>query len=159
MATCGSCKAQDQTVDHVRECYAAKRGTLTAEAVVLTGFTKSYVEAKDFKPMVLAEDVPNSKYAIERDSGLAFYEVRTGKKGRWEGFQFVDLLIGAPGDWNRIPVRGQNKTVILNEIAKDAKAAAIRFSKEFTICAVCASPLSDPVSRELGLGPICAKRF
>lgn len=159
MATCGNCKAQGQSIEHVRECFASKNATLTVATVELTGFTKGYVDSRDFKPMVLAEDVPDSKYAIEGDSGLVFYEVSTGSKGKWKGFQFLDRLTGAPGDWRKTAVKGAAKHNVLTTIATDAKAAAIRFSKEFTICAVCSSPLSDPISRELGLGPVCAKRF
>lgn len=161
MATCGNCKSQGQTVEHVKACYAEKRATLTATPVVLDSFSKSYVESRDFTPMAL--DVPDSKYALVRegstDDQTVFYEVRSGRKGKWTGFQFLDRLVGAPGDWRRTPVKGTAKKNIIAEIAVSPKAAAARYGKEFTACGVCNSPLSDLESMALGIGPVCAKRF
>lgn len=155
MATCGSCKQEGQTVEHVRECYAAKRSSVATMEV--SGLAKQYVESRDFKPMALT--VPDSKYAIEEVSGaITFYEVRTGTK-KWSHMQFVDRLVGAPGDWQKYPVKGEAKRRVMETIDTDPKAAAIAFSKHFTVCAVCGSPLSDPESMAAGLGPICAKRF
>lgn len=154
MTTCGSCKQEGQTVDHVRECYASKRAAVAT--VEVTGLAKKYVEQRDFRPMALT--VPDSKYALIEDGVVAFYEVRTGKK-RWEGFQFLDRLVGAPGDWQKYPVKGEAKARVMQAIDADPKAAAITFSRHFTVCAVCGSPLSDPESMARGLGPICEKRF
>lgn len=159
MPTCGNCKLQDQTVEHIRGCYATARGTVT-QAPVLTGLAKRY--ADDFKPMAMGKlsDLPASKYALETDDGLKFYEVQIGKKGgRWDGYRFVTHLVGAPGTWAEYPVKGAAREAVLMEILKDPKAAAVRFSKHFTVCAACGSPLSDPESMERGLGPVCAEKF
>jgi hypothetical protein len=159
MATCGSCKATGQTIEHIKACYAAKRGTIAT--VEVTGFAKTYVEQRDFTAMALNVDVPASKYALyDGDGKIIFYEVRIGKAGtRWDGFRFVDHLVGHPGDWARYPVKGEARKQLLLDIGMNPKAAAVRFSKHFTICAVCSSPLSDPESVAAGLGPICAQRF
>lgn len=156
MPTCGSCKAEHQPISHIRECYESKRGSLATLEV--SGFAQQYVESRDFKPMAL--DVPDSKYAMNRphDGVLEFFEVRTGK-GKWAGFQFLDRLIGSPGDWRKAAIKGLEKRTILEQISEDPKAAAVRYSREFTVCAVCSSPLSDPESVASGLGPICARRF
>lgn len=160
MVTCGNCHQPEQTVEHVRDCYKQRYITLAATPVEPSGFAKSYAQSKDFSPMALAPVVPDSNYALETPNGLCFYRVRTGKKkDKWEGFQFVDRLTGAPGAWRSTPVMRGDRHAVLNTLAQDPKAAAVRYSREFTECAVCGSPLSDPVSREQGLGPICAKRF
>ena len=39
------------------------------------------------------------------------------------------------------------------------EAGAYRYAKEHRVCAVCHAPLTDPVSRARGLGPVCAVRF
>lgn len=156
MPTCGNCKQPGQTVEHVRSCYSGHYATLEATPVTPTEFAEKYVQAREFKAMALVNDVADSKYALVTDDKIIFYEVRTGTKGRWEGVQFLDRLVGAPGDWQRYPVKGAAKTAIMAKLDKDA---AIRFSKHFTVCAVCSSPLSDPESLAAGLGPICAKRF
>lgn len=158
MATCGSCKAQGQTVEHIKSCYANKRSAIAT--VEVTGFAKEYIEQKDFRPMALNLDLPASKYALHNDDGLKFYEVRVGKAGtRWDGFRFVDHLVGHPGDWARYPVKGVARKEVLADIAQHPRESAVLFSAEFTICAVCGSPLSDPESLARGLGPVCAERF
>lgn len=44
-------------------------------------------------------------------------------------------------------------------VASDPASAAVAYGKKFGSCAVCARTLSDPVSVERGIGPICADRF
>ena len=160
MPTCGSCKQPGMSVEHVRECYAQRYSNVaTAE---LTGLAKTYVESRDFRPMAIREEapeVPDSKYALYDGNGqIIFFEVRTGR-GRWAHMQFVDQLIGHPGDWKKIPVKGAKKRSVLLDLYADPKGAATRFGQHFTVCGVCGSPLSDPESMAAGIGPICAKRF
>lgn len=141
MPTCGNCKTEGQSIEHIRSCHAQSRGS------VATAIRKSIT------------DIPASFYALPHPDGTKFFEVRVGKKGKWEGFRFVDHLIGAPGDWRRIPQRGSGRIAILEYIANDPKEFALRFSREFTICAACGAPLSDPESVARGFGPICAEKF
>ena len=44
-------------------------------------------------------------------------------------------------------------------VASDPANAAIAYGKKYGSCAVCARTLSDPVSVERGIGPICAGRY
>jgi hypothetical protein len=182
MATCGNCKSTGVTVAHVKDCYSTviTMQGLFDQAVVDThtpefsGFVEKFTEAlevlpvteahaktvDDFKPMALTTNtVPDSKYAVPRAEGLVYYEVSTGKKGKWKGFQFVDRLTGAPGDWRRTALRAQARKNILAELAINPKEAAILFSRTFTVCAACSSPLSDAESIARGLGPVCAEKF
>lgn len=148
MATCGKCKSTNVDVEHVKACYSAS-----------TPVAPPAPAAADFRPMAVTSIVPDSKYALENDEGVfLFYEVKTGK-GRWSNFTFVDRLVGAPGDWQRYPVKGDAKFKVLANIQLDSKAAAAAFSREHGVCACCGSPLSDPFSIANGLGPICIRRF
>lgn len=159
MPKCGNCKQDGMTVEHVKECFAGRYATLTDEPKV-TGFAQGYVESQDFVPLAFMNSLPASKYAVETPEGLKFYEVQVGKPGtKWDGFRFVSHLVGHPGDWAKYPVKGAARKELLAELSVDAKAAAVLFSKNFTVCAVCGSPLSDPESLALGLGPVCATRF
>lgn len=160
MPTCGNCKSTGQTIEHIRGCYASRSSVavLAQPEGSLSGFVTNYVESRDYKPMALASEVPDSYYALDTPAGLNFYRVKTGK-GKWAGFQFVDRLIGHPGDFLHTPVKGANRKAVLNLIAQDPKEAAVRFSREYQVCAACGSPLTDPVSREIGLGPICLEKF
>jgi hypothetical protein len=144
MPTCGNCKQQGQSIEHIRGCYAAK---------------KSSVAVLD-RPMALeTSTVPDSKYAMLDVTGkIVFYEVSTGK-GKWSHMQFVSRLVGHPGDFMKYPVKGESKRQVLLAIGADAKSAAVAFGKHFTVCAACGSPLSDPDSIAAGMGPVCATRF
>lgn len=159
MATCGYCKTTGVDVAHVKACYSGQ--ITTKSEVVVSEFASSYVKASDFSPMVFtnASELPDSLYALERADGLVFYELRTGRKGKWTGFKFLDRLVGAPGDWKRYAMKGTAKAHILAEIAENPAEAAGRYGREFTRCGVCHSPLSDPTSRALGIGPDCRKKF
>jgi hypothetical protein len=129
---------------------------MLAQDVEVTGFAKAYVKSHVFTDDI---NVPDSHYALYNEHGkIIFYEVRTGKK-KWAGVQFVDRLVGSPGDWRRHAVKGAAKAQVLLDLDMNPKSAAVRFSKHFTICAVCSAKLSDPVSLQTGLGPTCAKRF
>lgn len=156
MPTCGKCHQTGQSIDHIRACY--QTGTTTVAEVQVSHFAQQYIENRDYKPMALNGDVPDSRYALDTPAGPHFYKVKQGK-GKWAHVKFVSRLIGHPGDFLETPVRGANKAAVLNLIAQDPQEAAVRFSREFTLCAVCLSPLTDPESRERGLGPVCAGRF
>lgn len=157
MATCGHCKAPNQSIDHVRECSAA-HFTMVSSPAQPSAFVEKFLESADYRPMALSNVIPASKYALEMTGSVRFYEVQDGK-GKWDGYQFVSQLIGHPGDWKKIPVKGTARTQVLFLIRKDALGAAQRFSKEFVVCAVCSSPLSTPESLALGMGPICREKF
>lgn len=141
---CGNCKQTHETIAQVRECCASP----------------APAPAEAYRPAVLAfQPAPESKYALDVDGTLQFFEVKRPSTGKWAGWVFVDRLIGHPGDWQRIPVKGAAKGAILRQIGADPKAAARRYSVEFTVCACCGSPLSDPFSIANGFGPVCITRF
>lgn len=145
--TCGKCKQTHASVVEVKACFGTQ-----APAV-------APVPAEAYEPGYKMVTVPDSKYALVQNGVTKFYEVRSPKKGRWAGFTFVDLLVGAPGSFVKYPVKGALRKSILAALAEDPKAAAVRFSHEFTVCACCGSPLTDPESLAAGLGPVCAGRF
>lgn len=118
---------------------------------------------------VSVDEIPASKYALVEGDHLRFYEVQIGK-GKWQGYRFVKLLVGAPGDWDRMPMIVKAQKDVLARIVADTyqdglvtltgpMAAAVRFSREHVVCAACMSPLSDEDSVARGLGPVCAKKF
>lgn len=45
------------------------------------------------------------------------------------------------------------------DVARDPRAAAIAYGKEFGLCSVCGRELSDPESVAAGIGPVCRERF
>lgn len=154
---CGNCKGEHSSVQEVKSCYG--QGTVLTKAPEVGGFAQKYIESRDFKPMATApEPLPESCYALEQSNGLAFYEIQNGK-GKYKGSQFIVKLIGAPGDWRKITLKGTARSAVMAQIRKDPLAAAVRYSREFTCCAACNSPLSDPESVARGMGPVCITRF
>lgn len=121
----------------------------------------------DFSEMLTElRALPKSKYAVTGDAGQTVHVEVVERNHR----VYLNLLIGHPGDWQRQRTSVRTARALIAKIMiatyDDAgrvlvgpEAAAVRFSREFTCCSVCMSPLSDAVSIARGLGPICAGRF
>jgi len=87
--------------------------------------------------------------------------------------------LGCPGDWRKVKLAWPQQKAVLDLILADSyldsgppeepfetpvqlngpQAAVVRYSREFVRCACCDAPLSDPVSRAQGIGPVCITRF
>jgi len=171
---CGHCHHYHPSIADVRAC-AAERANAAWGLQPEPTTPVTPCEA-DSAPAVAAEPVavPDSKYALgDALAGIKFYEVDTGREGtKWAGRRFVTHLVGAPGTWAQYPVRGDARDELFAAIRADSytdpesgqlytgpKAAAVRYSREFTVCARCGSPLSDEFSRANGLGPVCITKF
>lgn len=101
-------------------------------------------------------DVPAGRYAVENDEGhLAFYVIDRPTEGRWAGHTFVKVQ--ASDELHKLPIPAAKG--VLAKIAKDPKAASIRYGRELGQCGVCGRTLTDEASRAAGIGPICAQSF
>lgn len=100
-------------------------------------------------------DVPPGYYAVPSLSGnndLDFFVIEEGK-GRWEGHLFVNRIVGGHPD---APVpRSQRAAVKKAIVAITPEAAAIRYGQEIGRCYKCNRHLTDELSRQLGIGPVC----
>lgn len=96
--------------------------------------------------------VADGRYAVEEDGVLRFFRVKNGRKA---GFVFLDVQ--ASDEWYSIRSRVRIKAV-LDLIARDPKAAMIRYGHELGICGMCGRTLTDEASRAAGIGPICASK-
>ena len=117
--------------------------------------------------------IPGSHYALPHpDTGvLGFFEVKRPKTGQWAGRTFASRLVGSPGDYLRYRLDTRQQATLSRLLMADTvttddgrelngpEAGAYRYAKEHRVCAVCHAPLTDPVSRARGLGPVCAVRF
>lgn len=101
-------------------------------------------------------DVPAGRYAVEGDDGeLRFYRVDRPTEGRWAGYTFV--RVQASDDLHRLPSRA-TEAGVLRKIAEDVRGAAIRYGREIGCCSRCGRTLTNNISRELGIGPVCGGR-
>ena len=109
---------------------------------------------------------PKSKYAVpvsELDisledtpltGDLLFIEVK-----EYMNNLYMRRLTGAVGGFTRHKVPSQDSIVIMNIIAKDPYKYAKIFGQHYSCCGSCGAELTDPVSRDLQLGPECRKKF
>jgi hypothetical protein len=135
-----------------------------AASQVIDGFKKlpaKPVELNDrFQPPVAttnsAKEAPvkveDGRYAVEEDGTLKFFRVTNGRK---PGYVFLNVQ--ASDEW--YPVRNVTRIrEVLAIIAKDPKAAMVRYGHELGECGKCGRTLTDEASRAAGIGPICAAK-
>ena len=105
-------------------------------------------------------DIPAGRYALQhsKTGRVRFFQVDQPAEGsKWGDFTFIKALSGAPGDFRKTLIRGQEADMFLWAIKADPLAAMTFFGKETKHCGKCGASLSDEVSRERGFGPDCAK--
>lgn len=98
------------------------------------------------------QGVPNGRYAIEMAGTLKFYKVNSPTEGRWAGRTFVDVQASDELHAIRNP---NERRAILAKIAEDVQGAMLRYGQQLGHCGHCGRTLTNELSRELGIGPIC----
>lgn len=109
---------------------------------------------------------PKSKYAVPVDEldisledtpltgDLLFLEIR-----EYMGNLYMRRLTGSVGGFTRHKVPSKDSVAIMNIIAQDPYKYAKIFGQHYSCCGSCGAELTDPVSRDLQLGPECRKKF
>jgi hypothetical protein len=119
---------------------------------------------RDFRAEV--KTVPVARYAVPFDelfveflktpvSGdLLFVEIteRYGPKK-------MKRLSGSPGSFARSDLHIDDALAVLRVIAKSPYDYTALFSRHYKVCGRCGAELTDPKSRDIGLGPECRKHF
>jgi hypothetical protein len=109
-------------------------------------------------PTLPADKIDQGYYAVNDpiDGVLKFYQVRAPKQGKWAGYHFLSQVSGD----NKLSIRDKvERHRIFTEIAKDTLGALMRFGKEIGQCGHCRKQLTDEVSREFGIGPVCRTSY
>jgi hypothetical protein len=109
---------------------------------------------------------PKSKYAVPASEldislegtpltgDLLFIEVK-----EYMGNLYMRRLTGSVGGFTRHRVPANDSITIMNVISQDPYKYAKIFGQHYSCCGSCGAELTDPVSRELQLGPECRKKF
>jgi Family of unknown function (DUF6011) len=105
----------------------------------------------------IPDSVPDGRYAFKRDSDgtIVFYRVTTKRDG---SARFVQKVLGSPGDFRYVRIQADEAKAAIAKIAPDPAFASQLFGHAVGACGVCGSPLTDPESIRLGIGPVCAKK-
>lgn len=105
-----------------------------------------------------------SFYAVPDPKGvLLFLAVDRPTKGKWDGWTFVRRYLGGQGPADKLGSARPHAAYhgaapdVLATVVADPKAAMKAFADELGVCAKCHRDLTDPVSRERGIGPECWK--
>lgn len=99
---------------------------------------------------------PAGRYAVMGEDGvMKFYKVDRPCEGKWAGYTFLKVQAG--DDFHA--VKGAAAKAILAKIAADPQAAMLAYGKLIGVCGACGRTLTDPVSRAMGIGPVCRERF
>lgn len=110
-------------------------------------------------------DIPAGLYAVpDGDTRLKIAIRKPGKNSRWHGSIFVDdgAEYGNRQNYGRqLPGREYEGKVVeqLIAIAADPLAAMKAYGNLVGRCGACGRKLEDEKSIELGIGPICLKKF
>jgi hypothetical protein len=103
----------------------------------------------------IAIGVPAGRYAVENDQGeLRFYNVWVARNGK----RLNVYVLHGPNDSDL----RFHKTMlgVLRKIKADGiREAALRFGREIGSCSNCGRRLTNRISRELAIGPVCGGRM
>lgn len=103
---------------------------------------------------------PASKYAINTPKGMIFFAVLEFSPRKGVKVRYLRRLIGHPGEWLKIKMNQTQAAWCMKQLDTwTPLALAQEYAKEYTECARCGSPLSDPLSLERGIGPVCWEAF
>lgn len=101
-------------------------------------------------------NVPEGHYAVASATGnndLDFFRVDRPTKGKWEGRTFVKRIIGGHPEFG--VAKGQVKEVLDRIVAAGIDESRTLYGQEIGQCWKCNRSLTDELSRQLGIGPVC----
>lgn len=103
-------------------------------------------------------DVPAGMYAFHTDEGhIAFCKIDRPEDGKWAGYVFCKLLLGAPKSWRTERLAMPTQRAIMAKIAAYGIAESLKlFGDTHKVCGMCDSPLSNERSLKAGYGETCA---
>lgn len=112
----------------------------------------------------------STRYAVEQDGEWVFIRIdhiapqdAQGRPQQWGGNLYVKQQTGPNHRRIGRQVKGQTYVgdfaAAIEQILAAPEHAARQYGLQLGRCSVCDSDLTNPISRELGIGPVCRKRF
>jgi len=127
-------------------------------------FVAGLIRAAGHRAAIARPDVrwslPGARYALENGDGvLRFYQVWRSRNGEAERLYVLHGPDGSDGsDGSALPRPVANAIVKKIEQA-GTRECAIRYGNEIGACSKCGRRLTNTLSRELGIGPVCGGRM
>jgi hypothetical protein len=149
---------RERDTDRLTELQRTWLDTKLSQTVLNRGQASRIISALKKLPKIeqavniTTHGVPNGRYAVEHGGTLKFFRVNTPTEGKWAGMTFVDVQ--ASDELHGIRDRKYRNEVLV-AIARDPKAAMLRYGQELGHCGHCGRTLTNELSREIGIGPIC----
>lgn len=113
---------------------------------------------KPQQALEIPESIPDGRYAYKSDEygKIVFYRVVTKRDGITRKTQKV---LGSPGDFRYTACSDTEARKFIAAIIDDPMFHSQLFGHAVGACGVCGSPLTDPESIRLGIGPVCLKKY
>lgn len=144
---------EHETVAEARACAASSQ---TSPAQERPEWATRLERAHTSNPRTASTtEVPEGHYAVDFEGQLRFFKVDRPAEGKWKGYVFVREQ--ASDDlW---PVKNPTRRMaILAKIGQSVEEAGKRYGREIGRCYKCHRTLTDPLSRQLGIGPDCRSK-
>lgn len=168
--------ASRQMTDDVREGFTAmvnapsfdkKQASMVIDTLkMMPKATKPAATATKSPMMEALSLVPKARYAVPAEEvdvlltstpvtgDLLFIEVR-----EYNGHLYMRRLTGAPGGFSRWKMANDDVIALAKHIATDSYKYTKLFGEHYSCCGKCGAELTDPLSRQLLLGPTCRQAF
>lgn len=104
----------------------------------------------------LVQKVPQGNYALDdfnpdSENDITFYHIWVGDRGGWKVY-----LCHGPDETELPKYQGAR---IVQTISEDLEGALARYGHNVGRCGICGLRLTNKVSRDRGIGPICYSRL
>ena len=154
---CGHCGEHHDSVSAVRACATGRPETLVADPGEarpqdLLGPLRQQVRDQALRAFPDHTRL-GVALAVPGEDNVRFFDVSMPRTGKWNGYVFLSEQAGS----DSYPVRGRERTLlVLGLLAKTGVAAAVElYGQEIGTCGLCFRRLTDELSRERGIGPVC----
>lgn len=101
---------------------------------------------------------PAGRYAVDLRGNSLLVEITKPSSGKWAGYTFVKT-VPLVAEVAAEPVLGKLAVDVLKAIDENPRGCAGMYGRITGRCGQCHRRLSDPSSKELGVGPECMGKF
>jgi Family of unknown function (DUF6011) len=144
-------KAESQMIDHQATFRPGPEVVELDLAPIESAFNRAKSQGIKQPKMSLANVAFKAASSAGSNPGAIYITERTGNK------TYLGKVIGGKMTLSRECTPIQVDEIM--EIVKDPFKAAQAYGKQYGICCVCSRTLTDELSVQLGIGPICAERM